>query len=909
MTFDVEPLFRAVRKGDTDVITSDTVKLVNENGDTLLHQAAAKSFLDKVDPALLTPYNMLLSNPATGKTPFSIARDVQQLWALPAATKAGLFPKATKPLRPYQQQTVDAGLDWSKEPINPEDANTREALVCLATGLGKTTVSASLIREMLSTGFTARLASGEKFLWLVHRDELINQAVAEIEALTGEPCEVEKADKRASGLGRVVVASVQSLHKDRLEDLTTRFTPSMIIIDEAHHSAAPSYEAVKNAWENAKILNLTATNFRNDMRGAMNLGRELIYMTFKDGVKAGYLVPPKLLKKLELDLSGVGKRAGDYEVESLSRAMCREDNVRACMTLLEKHLPGQRSLIYAASVGHGNLMGERLAQAGISVGAVFEATPLDERKDLYAKLRRGEIPAIINYNILLEGFDMPELTQIVNMRPTTSDVLSVQMWGRGGRPDPNNPQKVCFFALDTADKKKERRGLHVILPSDEELKKARAHESNPTLTRWELFLNRFKPLSAMVTELKTGAALPEIKTPEDIYRVFKPKFTEPDPILTKLREIWSKADTAKEIKVLLSLLHFTDAAAFTKSMVERGYVFLKNGEVPKDLVGLESLVEDNSDEFANNVSGKSEQVVDPVYKVLGDIENFMMEIADGRVNFQTQVETCVEDVTYPDGTTVRWLEPLKSSGQFQFLSYSAKVQSYSMKSADSQSVNYLAIRDKESGHVALFTTSRAGLREAPSNGFNPATLPSYCKSKEWMLQSPTPKQNELLVGVLSRELGKSRDDVLWFLDPTNPNRMKISRMSASVILASHVFNRRDFAVISKRYDTIKATMQPVTSSGTQPPKPTKPATRPDQIASCIDGGLNPVSLFAEIRTELGSVAAALRLDVGQLNAAVTKELWSLHRNQSLNRENVALALKDPELLISKMLDAQRPEID
>lgn len=888
MFVNIDSIFKAVRKGDASLITPETVGLTNAKGETLLHVAADAAILDKINPALLTPANLTRKNLLSekGESPLDLARGNNHLWMLPKSTKEILFPRKVKPLRPYQQTAVGNAVDWLNTPILDTDMDTREGLVCLATGLGKTTVAASLINiELGASGLDlptelaqlkdkiAKLPKNAKILWVVHRDELIKQAVLEIEALTGEPCEIEKADMRASGNGRVVIASQQSLDSTRLADLKQRFTPTTIYFDEAHHSAAPTCVNIKYAFQEAKIVNLTATNYRNDMRKPMNLGKELIYMTFKDGVRDGYLVRPHLLKKLELNLAGVNKKDGDYESKSLSKAMCREENIKACMELLDKYLPNQKSLIYAASLEHAKQLQERLAKQGITVGYVDGDTLIPERQALYAQLRAGKIAGIINYNVLLEGFDMPELTQIVNMRPTTSDVLSVQMMGRGGRPDPNNRGKTCFFVLDTADLKKIRRGMHAALPSDEALKQARALEGNPTLTRFQLFLSRFTNSAAVLEQLKTHGEPVKISTPEALWDTFYDK-RDPER-LQKLREVWDTANEAKDVKKIMSLLRFTSLDLFVKNMIDRGFLFSKDGETPRTEEELTKMLEKNFNDFAGvRDDTPSTKAADPVYKVLGDTENFIMEIERRSVSPSEQLEMCMEKIDH-NGVPVYWCKPQGTSGRFLYLNYQRPDKSY-----------VLLVRDKATGGMAEVTP------QGPKRGFkfNLRELPAYCLGKSWCDQAPSPGQLKYLEPLLY-DLRFSDADVERMLDPKAKGRL--SKMAASVLLASYRFNEKDFSRIDKHYAEYLKSMVPDGHTNSQGPKPVE---KPVVISSDLD----PSLLASEFAPIVRRKASEHGLDYNQLYGATIKNFWDFKKQGILTREFAAKALEQPEELLANL---------
>ena len=158
-------------------------------------------------------------------------------------------------LRPYQSE--------SKEAIRHEWENGHnKTLLVLPTGCGKTIVFASLTEDLVR--------EGNRVLILAHRGELLEQAADKIFKTTGLRCSVEKAEETCLDKWyRVVLGSVQTMMREKRLD---QFDPDYfqtIIIDEAHHSISDSYQKVLQHFPDAKVLGVTATPDRGDMK---NLG-------------------------------------------------------------------------------------------------------------------------------------------------------------------------------------------------------------------------------------------------------------------------------------------------------------------------------------------------------------------------------------------------------------------------------------------------------------------------------------------------------------------------------------------------------------------------------------------------------------------------------------------------------------
>ncbi|HIR61516.1 MAG TPA: DEAD/DEAH box helicase family protein, partial [Candidatus Faecivivens stercoravium] len=166
-------------------------------------------------------------------------------------------------LRPYQQEAVGSIRgEW--------DRGTLKTLLVLPTGTGKTVVFSAV------TALEVR--EGRRVLILAHRGELLQQAADKLRKFTGLGSAVEKAEETALGsLFRVTVGSVQSLQRPaRLIRFPSDYYDT-IIIDEAHHAISDGYLRVLDHFPDARVLGVTATPDRGDMRNLGSLFQSLAY--------------------------------------------------------------------------------------------------------------------------------------------------------------------------------------------------------------------------------------------------------------------------------------------------------------------------------------------------------------------------------------------------------------------------------------------------------------------------------------------------------------------------------------------------------------------------------------------------------------------------------------------------------
>ena len=336
---------------------------------------------------------------------------------------------STLQLRPYQIEAQRAIVEARKRGL-------RAQLVSLATGLGKTVVIATLpdLLELRPTDVT---------LVVAHRDELIQQLVEKMKAQNPDAIVgIEKADAVASDDCNIVVATVQTLTGARLTRFTTKFGRriALLVIDEAHHAAAPTYRAILDKIllkrPDALVIGFTATPNRGDGVQLAEIFPDIVYsMDARAAIDAGYLVPVKSYAvATETDLDAVASRAGDFVLGQLADAVDNDERNAAVLDAYQTLTPGKKTLVFTASVEHARHVAALFKDAGIAAAFASGETPTAEREAIVAGFRGTKIDVLVNCGLYLEGFDVPSVEVIINARPTKSTTLYTQVTGRGLRP-------------------------------------------------------------------------------------------------------------------------------------------------------------------------------------------------------------------------------------------------------------------------------------------------------------------------------------------------------------------------------------------------------------------------------------------------------------------------------------------
>ena len=321
------------------------------------------------------------------------------------------------PLRPYQEQAIAS--------VRIAVMQSDRALLVMPTGSGKTVVFSEICR-------LAR-EKKRKVLILVHRRELIKQASDKL----------KKAGVRhgiiASGFNPsrspVQVASVQTLIR-RLN--TSSFTPDLIIIDEAHHAVAGSWDKIIGHFSDAKIIGVTATPSRLDGRG---LGSHFSTLVSGPSVaqltKLGFLSQHRVFAPPVIaDLKNVKTRAGDYANDQLSAAMDRPTITGDAISHYARLADGLPAIAFCCSVAHAESVCEAFNAAGYRAKLVTGKMKMEERDEAISGLADGRTQILCSVDVVSEGTDVPAVSAAILLRPTQSEALYLQQVGRILRPQP-----------------------------------------------------------------------------------------------------------------------------------------------------------------------------------------------------------------------------------------------------------------------------------------------------------------------------------------------------------------------------------------------------------------------------------------------------------------------------------------
>ncbi len=352
-------------------------------------------------------------------------------------------------LRGYQLEALESlkQMRTNKETI---------ALLYQATGTGKTV-----------TAVMDAKAVGGRVLFVAHTMELVNQSKATFESLWKEVSVGKFAENNKDIEAHVVCGSIQSiaLNLDMFADTDFDY----LIIDEAHHATAETYQKVLSYFKPKFILGLTATPERADEVNILDVFKNTAHkLDIQTAVEIGALVPVRCIRiHTNIDMTKVRFNNVQYNIRDLDVKICVTERNRLIVDTWLEYVKNKRTVVFCASVKHAEQIAAMFKANNVPAFAVSGSMKTAERNEALAKFAKGEIKVLCACDLLNEGWDCPETEVLFMARPTMSKVLYMQQLGRGMRLSEGKEYLMVFDFVDNASQFNAPYSLHRIFHLNE----------------------------------------------------------------------------------------------------------------------------------------------------------------------------------------------------------------------------------------------------------------------------------------------------------------------------------------------------------------------------------------------------------------------------------------------------------
>lgn len=312
-----------------------------------------------------------------------------------------------------------------------------KALVISATGTGKTYLGA----------FDVKQVGAKRLLFVVHREQILKAALRSFHKVLGGSLSEYGilAGGQKQTKAKYLFATVQTLSKP---EILTEFMPDefdYVLIDEAHHVGAKSYQVILDYLQPKFLLGMTATPERNDNLSVFqvfdyNVAYEI---RLQDALRAKMLTPFHYVGLVDYELDGqmISEKAPLRQLAATKRV----DYLLKEINYYRDESQPIRGLIFVSRQAEAQQLAEILTTRGYPSQALTNQDTVSQRLEAVSALEKGQLMYLITVDIFNEGIDIPSVNQVVFLRNTESNIIFTQQLGRGLR---KAPHKDSVLVLD-----------------------------------------------------------------------------------------------------------------------------------------------------------------------------------------------------------------------------------------------------------------------------------------------------------------------------------------------------------------------------------------------------------------------------------------------------------------------------
>jgi DNA repair protein RadD len=332
-------------------------------------------------------------------------------------------------LRPRQKLFVERSLAALNKHQN--------TLGVAPTGAGKTIMLSGVTGQWLENG-------GTKACVLAHRDELTSQNAAKFSRVNPNIATSIYDAQEKSWAGQATFAMVQTLGRESNLKLMPKL--DLLVIDEAHHAAAPTYrriiDSVRDSNPDVAIFGVTATPNRGDNKALRPVFSNVSdQITLAELIQSGHLVPPRTYVVdvgTQSELSQVKRTADDFDMSAVDAIMNKAPITEAVIRHWKEKAHDRSTVVFCSTIRHAKNVAEAFSSSGVNAEVIHGELSSEARKAALSRFESGESQVVVNVAVLTEGWDYPPTSCVILLRPSSYKSTLIQMIGRGLRTiDPN----------------------------------------------------------------------------------------------------------------------------------------------------------------------------------------------------------------------------------------------------------------------------------------------------------------------------------------------------------------------------------------------------------------------------------------------------------------------------------------
>jgi superfamily II DNA or RNA helicase len=219
---------------------------------------------------------------------------------------------------------------------------------------------------------------------------------------------------------------------------------NLVVVDELQHSLSATYLRLLQ-WlgvfhsKGPRLIGLTATPERGDGQALSKVWERVVFVfSLPEAILRGYLADVyPIAVPLSVDLDAVAMRGDDFDPDALGEALMKTQIAEAVIEAYQQHAQNSKTIVFAPSVATSRQMAEAFQQQGIPAASVDGTMPKAARRRVLSAFHENDIKVCVNCQLLVEGYDEPDIETVIIARPTRVKSQYLQMLGRGTRRAPN----------------------------------------------------------------------------------------------------------------------------------------------------------------------------------------------------------------------------------------------------------------------------------------------------------------------------------------------------------------------------------------------------------------------------------------------------------------------------------------
>ena len=347
-------------------------------------------------------------------------------------------------------RTLDLSYSQALQPNAMQEAFTynieeiirsggKRALLISATGTGKTYASAFAIRKL----FSENILHGKRTLFLSHREQINRQALSSYQRIFGKnvPMELLSGTHNDITVARSASFLFSTMNMMAKEEIRNRFAPrdfAVIVVDECHRSGAESYQKIIDYFKPELLLGMSASPERTDSFDVFQLFDHNIAceIRLQQALENDMLCPFHYFGITDLDIEG-----DENDDLRRFRQLTSDSRVKYILERAEYYgFSGKRvkGLVFCSRKDEAMELSKKFNETGRYKTLALSGD--DSQEDRQKAIERlvsdnnsDRLDYIFTVDIFNEGVDIPEINQVILLRPTESPIIFVQQLGRGLR--------------------------------------------------------------------------------------------------------------------------------------------------------------------------------------------------------------------------------------------------------------------------------------------------------------------------------------------------------------------------------------------------------------------------------------------------------------------------------------------